>query len=296
MRDGYDMRCIDELIAAGNPVAIISGGEGEYETTERHTGRATRRAILMRLTRVRRVRRVRRGGDRWACAMVYDPAHRDGINVETGDVRPWYTPGSQYHKPISDIVPDRYIYIDDLIAAGNPVSIISGEGERGVVEPHTGSPTRRAIRARLSREQCGGDRWAYAMVYDPAHGEGINVETGDDITWYTPGSQYHEPISDIVPDRYIYIAELIAAGNPVIIISGKGERGVAEPHTGRPTRRAILARLTRERRGGARWARALVYDPDPDYAKGVNIETGMDEAMARTLMDICKAMAKSASR
>lgn len=64
------------------------------------------------------------------------------------------------------------------------VVIISGEGTGpGVVEPHTGVPTLRAIRARLTRERCGGDRWAHAIahVYDDV---GVNLETDNPAYWH----------------------------------------------------------------------------------------------------------------
>lgn len=64
------------------------------------------------------------------------------------------------------------------------VIIISGEGtEPGAIEPHTGAPTRRAIRARLTRERCGGDRWAHAIAY-VAEGEGVNLETDNPAYWH----------------------------------------------------------------------------------------------------------------
>ena len=63
------------------------------------------------------------------------------------------------------------------------VVIISGEGTGpGAIEPHTGAPTLRAIRARLTRERCGGDRWAHAIAY-VAEGEGVNVETDSPRFW-----------------------------------------------------------------------------------------------------------------
>ena len=63
------------------------------------------------------------------------------------------------------------------------VVIISGEGEGpGAIEPHTGAPTLRAIRVRLTRERCGGDRWAHAIAY-VAEGEGVNVETDSPRYW-----------------------------------------------------------------------------------------------------------------
>ena len=62
--------------------------------------------------------------------------------------------------------------------------ILSGEGEVGTWERHTGKGTLTAIRRRLNRERCNGDRWA--SVWVPA-GEGyeddaymeINEDTGE---------------------------------------------------------------------------------------------------------------------
>ena len=62
------------------------------------------------------------------------------------------------------------------------VVIISGEGEVGVIEPHTGRPTKRAVMGRIKRERCGGDRWAKAIAYVDGN-EGFDVETGDPVFW-----------------------------------------------------------------------------------------------------------------
>jgi len=45
------------------------------------------------------------------------------------------------------------------------IRIVSGEGEIGSAETYTGTLTPRAIKARLTRERCNGDRWARAEVY-----------------------------------------------------------------------------------------------------------------------------------
>lgn len=50
--------------------------------------------------------------------------------------------------------------IEAIIKSGKPLEIVSGEGETGTVEEYTGAKTVRAIKARLTRERCGGDRWA----------------------------------------------------------------------------------------------------------------------------------------
>ena len=64
------------------------------------------------------------------------------------------------------------------------VVIISGEGtEPGTIEPHTGVPTLRAIRARLTRERCGGDRWAQAIAHVTGR-TGVSLETDDLVYWH----------------------------------------------------------------------------------------------------------------
>ena len=51
---------------------------------------------------------------------------------------------------------------------GYTVRIVSGEGEGpGTIEDYTGTLTSRAIKARLTRERCHGDRWAYATIETP---------------------------------------------------------------------------------------------------------------------------------
>jgi len=50
--------------------------------------------------------------------------------------------------------------IETLLATGKPLKIVSGEGENGTAQDYTGVKTVRAIKRRLNRERCGGDRWA----------------------------------------------------------------------------------------------------------------------------------------
>jgi hypothetical protein len=62
------------------------------------------------------------------------------------------------------------------------IRIISGEGEIGTVERYSGKHSERAIRLRLSRERCNGDRWAMAVQYshENEHGKvGLDLETGE---------------------------------------------------------------------------------------------------------------------
>lgn len=68
----------------------------------------------------------------------------------------------------------------------NKIAIVSGEGERGTAELYTGKMTARAIKMRLTRERCHGDRWARAIQYE---GEsdfghfGIDLETEEACSW-----------------------------------------------------------------------------------------------------------------
>jgi hypothetical protein len=45
------------------------------------------------------------------------------------------------------------------------IAIVSGEGEVGSAVIYRGARTQRAIKARLTRERCNGDRWARAVQY-----------------------------------------------------------------------------------------------------------------------------------
>ncbi len=78
-------------------------------------------------------------------------------------------------------------YLVELIEdESNDIKILSGEGDYGNFEVYTGKRRPRAIKMRLTRERCGGDRWARALVYShTVHGAGFSkdiyydVETGD---------------------------------------------------------------------------------------------------------------------
>lgn len=54
--------------------------------------------------------------------------------------------------------------IETLVEAGNKIRIISGEGIEGTIKPYSGARTLRGIKARLTHERCGGDRWARAEI------------------------------------------------------------------------------------------------------------------------------------
>ena len=70
---------------------------------------------------------------------------------------------------------------------GEPIRIISGEGERGTAEDYTGKRTGRAIMRRLTRERCGGDRWAWAALHFDERDDGpdvaLELEQGCLVDW-----------------------------------------------------------------------------------------------------------------
>ena len=68
--------------------------------------------------------------------------------------------------------------------------------------------------------------------------------------------------------------------NPIVIISGEGEGpGTVEIYTGKISIRTINARLTKERNGGDRWAKAVQYAGENDYGHfGVSLDDGDDAA------------------
>ena len=57
----------------------------------------------------------------------------------------------------------------------NTIVIHSGEGDRGLFAYWTGKDTEQAIKARLTQETNGGDRWAHAyrFAYTSRMGEDI---------------------------------------------------------------------------------------------------------------------------
>ncbi len=50
----------------------------------------------------------------------------------------------------------------EIMDAGIEIRIVSGEGTVGGSDVYTGKRTVRAIKSRLTRERCNGDRWARA--------------------------------------------------------------------------------------------------------------------------------------
>jgi hypothetical protein len=54
--------------------------------------------------------------------------------------------------------------IEEIVKNAEEIEIISGEGERGTSETYEGKKTVRAIKMRLTKERCGGDRWARVEI------------------------------------------------------------------------------------------------------------------------------------
>jgi len=52
------------------------------------------------------------------------------------------------------------------------VLIFSGEGTEGTWERYFGARTEKALRSKLSRERCHGDRWAQAWVLADRYSDG----------------------------------------------------------------------------------------------------------------------------
>ena len=69
------------------------------------------------------------------------------------------------------------------------IAIISGEGTGpGTVEEYKGKRSQQALKSRLTRERCHGQRWARGIGSTEQHdifGQpiGINIETGEPTTY-----------------------------------------------------------------------------------------------------------------
>lgn len=51
-----------------------------------------------------------------------------------------------------------------MLDQAEEIEILSGEGEEGTREDYEGARTVKAVRARLTSERCGGDRWAILIL------------------------------------------------------------------------------------------------------------------------------------
>ena len=65
----------------------------------------------------------------------------------------------------------------EILDAGIEIRIVSGEGAVGGSDVYTGKRTVRALKSRLTRERCNGDRWARAEAL-------VHPETDDSPAVY----------------------------------------------------------------------------------------------------------------
>jgi len=54
--------------------------------------------------------------------------------------------------------------MDEIIKNAEEIEIVSGEGEQGTIKDYEGKRTERAICMALAKEECHGDRWAFARI------------------------------------------------------------------------------------------------------------------------------------
>lgn len=98
------------------------------------------------------------------------------------------------------------------------ILILSGEGTTGTWERYEGARTPKAIRSRLSRERCHGDRWA-----------SVWIEAGDG-PWYVELDRTCRGLTGRtreVPDEAIRHnpAAILRAGKPNPASAENGKRG-----------------------------------------------------------------------
>ena len=65
----------------------------------------------------------------------------------------------------------------EVLDAGIEIRIVSGEGTVGSSVVYTGKRTIRALKSRLTRERCNGDRWSRAEAL-------VRAETDDSPAVY----------------------------------------------------------------------------------------------------------------
>ena len=66
----------------------------------------------------------------------------------------------------------------EILDPGIEIRIVSGEGTVGNSEVYSGTRTIRALKSRLTRERCNGDRWARAEAL-------VHPETNDHPAVYS---------------------------------------------------------------------------------------------------------------
>lgn len=54
--------------------------------------------------------------------------------------------------------------IQEIIEKAKEIEIVSGEGEQGTIEQYEGKRTVKALKMRLKKEECQGDRWSYCNI------------------------------------------------------------------------------------------------------------------------------------
>lgn len=100
---------------------------------------------------------------------------------------------------------------DEMNLDTGDMVIFSGEGDIGTFERYYGARTAKAIRSKLSRERCGGDRWASAWI-----------ETGSDDLGRTVYGKLGRDLAEIIDQRSIERDDII--DNPAARLAA-GKRG-----------------------------------------------------------------------
>jgi hypothetical protein len=54
--------------------------------------------------------------------------------------------------------------MDEILKNAEEIEIVSGEGEQGTIKDYEGILTEKAICQLLKKEECSGDRWAFARI------------------------------------------------------------------------------------------------------------------------------------
>jgi len=69
--------------------------------------------------------------------------------------------------------------LNSILNSDKKIEITSGEGELGRSEEYTGKRTVRALKMRLTKESCNGDRWANASYLSHIN----HYDSFDDEIW-----------------------------------------------------------------------------------------------------------------
>lgn len=81
---------------------------------------------------------------------------------------------------------------EDIKDTNKTIVIFSGEGEEGTFEEYDGARTITAIKTRLKKERCNGDRWASAYIFNYTN------DLGDVYQDMETGEQRHINEDDII--------------------------------------------------------------------------------------------------